>query len=131
MSASITAWSENADGEVSTVWNIQCYALFGWLATVRNYAGLPVASFVTSDNYPERRTTYPESEKRIYVASLENLLAFDYDQPVENRRDCGQTLPKGEGVMTTYRELFGEVYFADLKEAHEDDATQIAFYFDY
>jgi hypothetical protein len=57
-----------------------------------------------------------------YLANIDDLLAFDYDQPFEYRR-CHEgttdthsggrgTLPERQGRMTTYREEFG--YWPDF-----------------
>lgn len=54
---------------------------------------------------------------------LSKLVEFNYDQQFENLRNYGpgltDSLEPGEGVMTTYRELLGHKYFADLESLKE------------
>jgi hypothetical protein len=71
--------------------------------------------------------------------SVEELSAFDYDQPVEDRRvtrqtswglDGGCTAEAGGGQMTTYREFLGEWFFKDLEKLKDAGADRIVFWFD-
>lgn len=54
---------------------------------------------------------------------LNELIEFNYDQQFENLRNYGpglnDSVEPGEGVMTTYRELLGHKYFADLESLKE------------
>lgn len=116
--------------------DIQCYALYGFLANVRNYAmvtplseprGLPpdlspeVSRVAEEDNWHWHSTSW---------LSVAELIEFDYDQPVENRRVTGaNTCPPGEGEMTTYRKLFPKLFFDDLEKLRDLEADRIVFWF--
>jgi len=50
---------------------------------------------------------------------LSELLNFDYEQTFEDRRSYGdenhEKVAKGHGVLTTYKEHLGELFFKDLE----------------
>ncbi len=121
------------------------YALFGWLADVRNYSGLtPIAERrgIPEDASFEVKDDYEAWDCDAHSASwlsIEELLAFDYDASCEDRRvtrqtsygwDGGCTCEPGEGRQTTYREMFGQDFFNDLDKLKELGAERIIFWFD-
>jgi hypothetical protein len=116
------------------------YAAFGWLANVRNYAAVPPLAEVRGypDDWPVNdRADYHDT---VTWFAIGELLDFDFDQPVENRRVTREVSPgsfvgnitaePGEGEMTTYRELFGEFFMAGLAAMKENGAERLIFSFD-
>lgn len=118
------------------------YGLYGFLADVRNYSDVPPIS---------RPRGYPDGfdyEVHDYMCdyhsqswlSVEELLAFDYDAAVEDRRvtrtlssgivSGGETCDPGEGEMTTWREFLGDAFFEDLDKLKAAGAERIVFGFD-
>jgi hypothetical protein len=121
------------------------YGMFGFLADVRNYSAVPPIS--QPRGLPTDFTADMDEFGGCFLGdhsfswlSLDELLAFDYDQPVEDRRvtrqtgpnswDGGVTADPGDGEMTTYREFLGEGFFADLAELKRVGAGRIVFGFD-
>lgn len=118
------------------------YALFGWLAGIRNYSDFP--PYLPDRGLPEDAT--PEAcEQAEYNHSVtwytvEELISFDYDQPVEDRRVTrqisenvwhgGMTSEPGGGAMTTYREAFGDAFIDDLHKLKEAGVQRLIFSFD-
>jgi hypothetical protein len=130
------------------------YGIMAFLADVRNSYG--VAPLAPGRGIPEinshNNKTEEEklAENRLYYymggddwrypwdgahsrtwVSLEELLAFDYDQVFEDRRDYPQqeTLPVGMGKMTTYREFLGGFFFQDLEAMKEAKVERILLWF--
>ena len=114
--------------------------MYGFLAGVRNYSaippiseprGLPDASpFVDGDEYENRLGDHSFS-----WLSLDELTAFNYDAPLEDRRvtrngDGGRTCDSGEGEMTTYRDFLGPSFFKDLEKLKAAGAERVVFGFD-
>lgn len=106
------------------------YALFGWLANVRNYAGIPnIGEFGGVKLDPHFKDEYLIDACSVVPCRI--LRTFDYDQSVENRRVTVQTGPRswnggatckpGDGEMTTYRDLFDEQWFKIINELDEAD----------
>ncbi|HKV39666.1 MAG TPA: hypothetical protein VJX67_10660 [Blastocatellia bacterium] len=109
---------------------VRLYALFGWLAGVRNYSEVPPLSSprglpadASADvNYLLGGDGEMHSHSWF---TLKELLDFDYDAQVEDRRvsrqvgpnqwNGGCTCAPGEGGQTTYRKMLGEIYFRDLE----------------
>lgn len=137
-----TITSNFAEGPQPFYW--RSYGLFGFLAGVRNYSdvapiseqrGLPADMNRCTDEYEELSDCHSCS-----WLSVEELAAFDYDQPMEDRRVTQQTGPNswsggctaepGGGQMTTYREFLGEPFFHDLAELRRIGAERIVFGFD-
>jgi hypothetical protein len=118
------------------------YAAFGWLANVRNYAGVPQLAprrGLPGDAGEAARDLHEDNHSRTWYAVSE-LTSFDYDQPVENRRVMRQTAtnvwnggctaePCG-GEMTTYRELFGEYFMRGIEKLKADGVDRIIISFD-
>jgi hypothetical protein len=105
----------------------QNYALFGWLAGVRNYSSLPVLSEarglpddVSADVALAHQRWRGDAHSESWI-DVEDLLAFDYDQQVEDHR---------EGEVTTFRALFGEEFFETLQVLKAMGARRVVFWFD-
>lgn len=134
--------------------NWRTYSMFGFLAGVRNYSaitpiseprGLPDG--FESNEYDEPWFTPDPAKFRIDVGdhsqswlSVQELLDYDYDQIVEDRRctrqigpniwSGGETCDPGEGEKLTLREFLGEHFFRDLEELKRIRAEMIVFGFD-
>lgn len=119
------------------------YGMYGFLANVRNYSAVP--PLAEPRGIPEDAP--PDDEEGIWLGdhsfswlSLEELLAFNYDAPLEDRRYTRQEAPNfwngaatsepGQGTMTTYREFLGDAFFKDLQKLQEMGAERIVFGFD-
>lgn len=130
------------------------YALFGFLADVRNYSAVPPLSqprglpedfeLMLADEAGEWLEDEPDIPKG-YLGdhsfswlAIKELLTFDYDQPVEDRRgvrmignirDHSFTTEPGTGRITTYRDFLGPAFFADLNELQARGAERVVFGF--
>lgn len=122
------------------------YGMYGFLADVRNYSAVP--PIAQPRGLPEElsfdtQKEYEHWDGDAHTASwlsLAELLAFDYDHPMEDRRVTRQVGPNawnggctadlGEGTMTTYREFLGKMFFADLERLKAAGAERIVFWFD-
>ena len=136
------------DGQWETVkfapFDWRSYAIFGFLAGVRNYSMVEPIS--EPRGLPEDFLSWARDEIRnmgYHTASwlgVQELLDFDYEQIMEDRRctrqlgpnlwSGGETCDVGEGEKTTYREFLGEGFFTDLNKLKELDADRIVFAFD-
>jgi hypothetical protein len=123
----------------TTAFDCRSYGLFGFLAGVRNYSAVtPIA---------EQRGLPPDmnlddEDRQAYFGdhsyswlSMDELLSFDYDIPMEDRRvtrggDGGCTANPGDGTLTTYREFLGPWYFHELARLKELGTERIVFGFD-
>ena len=127
---------KTSDGWVETVldepiFNWRCYGVFSFLAGVRNYAGIPPIFAcrdwpidATEEALSKKERWRCDAHSATYVM-LNELLEFDYDQPMENRRVTKQIAPKwwdggctaepGDGQMTTYREFLESGFFKELE----------------
>lgn len=150
-------WSDGADANPDMEWMTgegepfgwRSYAVFGFLAGVRNYSGvvpislprgLPVDIKVPHGEDFEYWLG-DHSHSWLSVAELE---AFDYDALVEDRRYTGQrallwggaitsgpcTAEPGNGKMMTWREFLGDSFFEDVAELRRIGADRVAFGFD-
>jgi hypothetical protein len=70
---------------------------------------------------------------------VSELLEFDYDAPMEDRRvtrkteygwDGGCTCEAGEGEKMTFREFVGTGFFDDLEKLRSEGAERIILWFD-
>lgn len=114
------------------------YDLYGWLGLeCRNYAAMPPLP-TTHEGLPEglevAEWNFFNSGGPHWVL-VKDLLEFNYDAPVENRRvlngsDWRLTCERGKGEMTTYRNLFSATWFKDLEIMRETGATHLVFWFD-
>ena len=142
MGTYISAWAEkvNPDGTFTTltnVWDIQSYNLFGWLADVKNHAAITPLASVRRELPPGYSRSDEDWAIGVWAGngatlrwvSVADLLAVDYEVLFENRRDNGDTLPAGSGVMTSLREFLPSEFFSDLEEAKNEGADRIVFFF--
>lgn len=118
------------------------YRLFGFLADVRNYSAItPIAKRrgIPDDfhdkEHPYRADDYYSDYHSHSWLSLEELLGYDYDQTVEDRRvtidnDGGRTAEPGGGENMTLREFLGEHYFSELERMKAAGVDRIVFCFD-
>lgn len=122
------------------------YGMYGFLAGVRNYS--EVTPIAEARGLPQD-TDYDEDcdgcdywlgEHSFSWLTVDELLAFNYDAEMEDRRctreikpnwcDGGQTCEPGEGKKMTYREFLGDGFFDDLRKLKELGAERIVFGFD-
>ena len=121
------------DVRVEDFWDMRQHSTFGFLAGVRNYSGVtPIAE---QRGLPEDFQGDEPGEHSFSWLSTQELLEFNYDQPMEDRRvtvgnDGGCTAEPGGGKMTTYREFLGEYFFESLERAQEAGVQRIVFGFD-
>lgn len=120
------------------------YAVFGWLADVRNYSAVPPISKprgLPGDVSPDVLREYEEWGLDAHSASwlsVDELLAFDYIETFEDRRvtrgnDGGVTAEPGDGRLVSYREFLGHSFFEDLERLAEFNKvapTRVVFWFD-
>jgi hypothetical protein len=122
--------------------DLRSYGLFAFLAGVRNYSAIPPLAAprgIPADSPGEGEDGYLGDHSYSWL-SLEELLAFDYDQPLEDRRSFGQiadnawsgaiTVEPGEGHATTYRAFLPEQFFIDLEAMKAAGAERVVFGFD-
>ena len=115
------------------------YGTFGFLANVRNYyevspiaerRGIPDDVSEEVAEYYEDCNSFARSASWLTVSELD---AFDYNAIIEDRRFIRKsdvTCDPGEGVMRTYRDFLGKMFFDDLKKLKEAGAERIVFWFD-
>lgn len=119
------------------------YRVFGFLAGVRNYSGVPSISEprgLPDDLKCDQHAEPWLGDHSFSWLSVAELLAFDYDAPVEDRRTTiqlpgggtngGATAPQGDGKTMTWREFLGPGFFHDLAELQLIGAHRVAFGFD-
>jgi hypothetical protein len=115
--------------------------MYGFLADVRNYSAIPPITPQRGLPHDVAGGDDADLGKHSHSwLSLSELLAFDYDAPVEDRRIRVQLAPDfwsgagtaepGGGEMTTYRGFLGEEFFADLEKLKAAGAERIVFGFD-
>lgn len=117
----------------------QCYGVFGWLADIRNYSAVTPIS--EERGLPEDVSASVLAEYgddcNVCGASwltVDELMAVDYDQHIEDRRgDNGTTLPAGDGETTSLREFLGDPFFRDLdvlRVLNDKRPARVVFWFD-
>ena len=146
---------KNADGKWEVIPGIhpfdgRSYGMYGFLAGVRNYSAVtPIAEARGIPEDAPRPNTSDEDEfggihdlgdHSFSWLSVAELRAFDYNQPMEDRRvtrqtsansfDGGCTAEPGGGEMTTYREFLGSGFFRDLQKLVDVGAERVVFGFD-
>ena len=143
----ITLEKRNASGEWVKIPNDidfgRNYALFNWLAGVRDYSAIPVLDGANVGLPVDASLESAEFHEFNHTAgwvAVESLIGFHYDQIVEDRRVTRQIGPNmwsggctagaGNGRSTTYRDLFGVWYFKCLDEIQALGAERILFSFD-
>lgn len=128
------------------IFDWRSYSLFGFLADVRNYSnvtpiapprGLPEA---LSKEVKDASDDWDSDGHAHSYLTLAELEAFNYDQPMEDRRYMAQTGPNswngaamaepGQGKQTTYREFLGPKYFKELERLKAAGVERMTFWFD-
>jgi hypothetical protein len=120
------------------------YGMYGFLANVRNYSDVPPIS--EPRGLPPDCTSNDEDDSRwlgdhsYSWLSLAELLAFNYDAEVEDRRvtvkmpggwiNGGATAEPGGGTPTTFRAFLGDPFFEELEKLKAAGAERIVFGFD-
>ena len=120
------------------------YGMFGFLAGVRNYSD--VTPIVDPRGLPNDISTSVEDKLKWSEAyssswlSVKELVEFDYEATMEDRRvtlqtgpnswDGGQTSKPGGGKTKTYREFLGQAFLDDIQTLQEIDADRVIFWFD-
>lgn len=124
------------------------YGMYGFLADVRNYSAVP--SLASPRGLPDDVSAEVRAEADDWGVdghshswfSVKELTAFDYDQPIEDRRvtreispgyrDGGCTAEPGGGEVTTWRQFLPSIYFRDLDllAAIEAPEVRVVFWFD-
>ncbi|MBX7247896.1 MAG: hypothetical protein K1X35_02475 [Caulobacteraceae bacterium] len=120
--------------------NWRSYAIFGFLADVRNYSHSPVISpprGLPADVSPEIGAA-GGGLLAISWLTLEELLAYDYEIEFEDRRTIETdedtwtfeaSCPAGAGVRRPLRSLLGPRFFQELKRLKAFGAERIVFGF--
>lgn len=135
--------------EITEPFDWRHYGLYGWLADVRNSSEVPPVSQprgLPEDVSPDVLREFEEWGCDAHTPSwisVDDLIAFDYDQTFEDRRVTRQIAPNawhgactadpGEGEIKTYREFFGPEFFADLaalNTLNKVRPTRVVFWFD-
>ena len=115
------------------------YGMFGFLADVRNYSAVPPISKPRGMAEGSPSDGDDLGDHSYSWLTVEELTAFDYDKPMEDRRvtrtvgnftDGGVTAEPGGGAMTTYREFLGPHFFEDLEKLKAAGAERVVFGFD-
>ena len=125
------------------------YGLFGVLADVRNYSVVPPIAEprdLPEDVSPEVRANFEEWECDAHTPSwltVQELVEFDYDQLMNDRRVVRQTGPNSwdhgatgtpsEGTPKTYREFLGGHVMdqiEDLRALGDPAQHRLVFWFD-
>lgn len=149
MGCDIHAWGERQLSTSEWEWvevlpppfDWRSYALFGFLAGVRNYSavtpiapprGLPEALSGPARGSSEDWDSDAHTHSYLTLAELE---AFNYDQPMEDRRvtinnNGGCTAEPGGGEQTTYRKFLGPGYFDELARLKAAGVERVVFWFD-
>jgi hypothetical protein len=139
-----TFYGEFAEGPAPFDW--RQYGLYGWLAGVRNYSDItPISEprgLPDDFNLGEWEDESGDwlGDHSYSWLSVDELLAVDYDQVVEDRGvsqeirpglvNGGATCEPGGGEQTTLRDFLGERYFKDLYTLKALGAERIVFGFD-
>lgn len=122
------------------------YGMFGFFADVRNYSAVPPLAKDrgipddASEAVKEDADSWSGDGHSHSWLSMEELLTFNYDAPVEDRRvtvqvapnawDGGRTAQPGGGKQTTYREFLGPKFFEELERLRAAGVERIVFWFD-
>ena len=120
-------WVDACEYGSGKVFGCRSYALFGWLADVRNYSEVaPIASHRGWEGIPnpDELEYYFEDNYGHSWVSMEELNNIDYEQIICDKR----YLPDGE--EKTLRDFLYKGYFMDLEELNRIGADRVWFCFD-
>lgn len=101
------------------------YGMFGFLADVRNVSFIPCITGVQR-GWPDDTLEIQEWDTHSDTfVTLNELINFDYEATVEDRRGCKQISPgltdcaadmgEGNGTVITFREFLGQGFFDDIE----------------
>lgn len=138
------AWEDvyGAFHEGSAPFDWRSYSMFGFLADVRNYSAVTPISEQRGlpSDYVRQGYDMFEGLHSISWLGVDELLSFDYEEEMEDRRVTRQTGPRtwdggvtadpGDGEKMTYRQFLGQAFFDDLDELRRIGAERIVFGFD-
>lgn len=121
------------------IFTSRSYAIYGFLANVRNYSKVPPIA--------ERRGLPIDVSASVNCAyenilegfatswlTVEELANFDYNCTFEERRcmingNGGSTCDIGKGVMCTFKDFLGNHFFDSIEELKKVKADRIVFWF--
>lgn len=141
----VAVWAEaaNAFEDVEDdFFDCRSYALFGFLAGVRNYSAIEPISPPRGipEDFHDETHRFREQEGYTFYhdrswLTLQELLDHDYAQVIEDRRvtiggDGGCTSEPGGGKAMPLRDFLGDWYFAELERMKEAGVDRIVFCFD-
>ena len=122
------------------VWDERNYALFGFLANVRNYSAVPVVS--PPRGLPEDASltvTKAFGSGEFHTASwlsLDELVSFDYGQTFIDRRNIAKgfndncSVPIAEGRRAIVRDILGPLFFHHLARMRAARIDRVIFWFE-
>lgn len=154
MGCDIHIWAERRDADRfevvrdvtftggSAPFDWRSYAMFGFLAGVRNYSAITPLSEprgLPADASVDAREGLEGTHSESWLG-VDELLKCDYNSLIEDRRTTKQLGPNlrtgahatesGEGSKMTLREFLGQAFFDDLKSLESCGAERIVFGFD-
>lgn len=126
--------------------DMRWYGAFGFLADVRNYSAVSpiskprgIPSDASNEVIEECKSWGIDGHSHSWL-SVNELLEFNYDEIVEDRRVTRQISPGcisgactckiGEGEKTTWREFLGEQFISDIEILKSIGADRVVFWFD-
>lgn len=132
------AWKKFQDYEP---FDWRSYGMFAFLAGVRNYSAItPISEPRGIPDDADIEMQRDVGDHSYSWLSVDELLSFDYDAKMKDRRVRRQiaenvwsgavTCEPGEGAMMTYREFLGPAFFEELDKLKNMGAERIVFGFD-
>lgn len=126
--------------EVGKPFDWRSYGMFGFFADVRNYSAVPALAKDrgippdASAAVKEGAESWSGDGHSHSWLSMDELLAFNYDAPLEDRRvmrngNGGCTADPGEGEKTTYRDFLAPGFFKELERLKAAGVERIVFWF--
>lgn len=113
------------------------YSVYGWLADVRNYSGVPPLKperITVKGMHPYDDGFYSNHDEpathEIDSLPAKQLIEFDYNQLVEDRRYNTRTLEPGKGKTSTYRTFLGTEWMLNVKFLKNHPNCRLVFWFD-
>lgn len=122
------------------------YGMYAFLAGVRNYSAVPTIAeprglpLDISCNVADMYKLHRSDSHTPSWLSITELLEWDYDAEVEDRRYTRQESPNrfngattcepGQGVKMTWREFLGDDFMDDLFDMERVGIDRVVFWFD-
>lgn len=129
-----------------TVFNYRIYAIYGFLANVRNYSASPTIALprgLPSDVSREVAAEYDVDYHSASWLTLRELQSYDYEQQFENRRHRPQVQHHsadfigvryfGRPSYVVLKDFLSDIFFRDvarLAELGNADDVRVVFWFD-